>query len=157
RGKRSFPFAYDEKTASRGEMRLADGGLLRDQHTGQVQTGQFGLGKDDPVFLWVFQTQDNSSDLGPGFTNVTSHGIFSSSQEHWNFNDPSGDLPAFSHLRTEEIDQFHVWSGVETSSGVDEGSLSLYSLGGIIVIPEPSALALLTALCVGATVLRRRR
>jgi len=106
-----------------------------------------GFASTDPVFMWVFKTSDNGTDLGADFANVTQYGLFSSASTEWTFQD--GNPPRLATLRTGDIDDFIV-------SG--NGDLSLALVGGLAPIPEPSVLALLLGLgtLAGLSVRRRR-
>jgi hypothetical protein len=59
------------------------------------------------VYVVIFKTSDNSSNLGPNYANVSEMGVYSSSASNWAF--LSSDLPTdIITLRAGEIDQFFV-------------------------------------------------
>jgi hypothetical protein len=59
------------------------------------------------LYLVIFKTTDNSTNLGPNYWNVSEYGVFSSSNTDWVFKsdtDPSAKIT----LRTNQIDQFYI-------------------------------------------------
>ena len=63
------------------------------------------------VYVVVFKTSDNSTNLGPNYWNVSEYAVFSSTNSGWVFKDDSTDLSAKITLRTNEIDLFYISTG----------------------------------------------
>lgn len=135
----SSPGSFDFEIGEGGTFDLSIGSI-RDPKTA-------GFASTDQIFMWVFKTLDNGTDLGTDFTNVTEFGLFSSASTVWTFQD--GDPFRQAILRTSDINDFIV-------SG--NGDLSLALVGGLAPIPEPSVLAVLLGLgtLAGLSVRRRR-
>lgn len=97
--------------------------------------------QNQSIYLFVFQTADNSANLGDNLENLAYFGIFSSTDSDWNFG--ADDSPAAAKiLRTSDINQYFVSSGSQLQ---------------LVAVPEPSAFAALFGLAAFLFVVRRKR
>jgi len=63
------------------------------------------------VYLVVFKTSDNTTNLGPNYWNVSEIGVFSSSNTEWVFKSDASDPSVKITLRTNQVDQYYVSNG----------------------------------------------
>lgn len=96
--------------------------------------------QNQSVYLFVFQTADNSADLGAQLENLTHFGVFSSTDSDWNFG--ADDSPSAAKiLRTSDVNEYWVANGQQLQ---------------LVAVPEPAAFAAVFGLAVFFFVVRRR-